>query len=856
MGKMRLDIKRKFTARTDRVKCVDVHPTEPWIMASLYNGSVWVWNYETQATVKTFEVSELPVRAAKFVPRKSWIIAGGDEMQIKVYNYNTFEKVTQFEAHTDYIRSIAIHPTQSLVLTSADDLLIKLWDWDKGWRNMMTFEGHTHFVMQVAFNPKDSNTFASASLDCTVKVWNLSSPTPNFTLQGHEKGVNCVDYYHGGDKPYLISGADDQLVKIWDYQNKTCVATLEGHTQNVMVVAFHPELPVTITGAEDGTIKVWNSTTNRLEHSLNYGMERVWSLAYQKGSNNVAVGFDEGCVVIKMGREEPAITMDTSGKVIWAKHNEVLTTNLKALDTTSADGERLLVPVKDMGSCEVYPQALAHSPNGRFVVVTGDGEYIVYTALAWRNKAYGGALEVAWSPQNEFAIRETNLRVKLFDKSFKEKSQQLQINYAADAIFSGASLGVRSSAGFLSFYDWESTKLVRRIEVNARQVYWNEAGTLVAIVCDDSFYILRFDADAWAEHQAAATDEGVEAAFVFQHEIAESVKTGTWVGDCFLYSSASHRLNYVVGGHVFTLTQFDAPMYLLGYLAHTNRVYYCDKDVNFYSWSLPLAVIEYQTATLRGDVETAAQLLPTIPPLEKDKLARFLEKQGMVALAMEVTTDRDHKFELAMQARALDVAMSLAAELATPAKWRQLADAALAAWRFDVAEECLLRGDDLEGLLLLYLSSGNAAGLQRVADLAIKANKHNVAFSALLSLGRAAPVVDLLATTNRLPEAALMAKTYAPAKLPEIVPKWRASLPPRIAGALGDVDVPESDLALAAAHDDAPRPLASEYPTWVQALHVPLLVQAEAEASSASVVAAAGSDGEPDAGADAGEGEE
>lgn len=53
---------------------------------------------------------------------------------------------------------------------------------------------------------------------CAVKVWQLGSKTPNFTLEGHEKGVNCIDYYSGGDKPYLISGADDRLVKIWDYQ--------------------------------------------------------------------------------------------------------------------------------------------------------------------------------------------------------------------------------------------------------------------------------------------------------------------------------------------------------------------------------------------------------------------------------------------------------------------------------------------------------------------------------------------------------------------------------------------------------------------------------------------------------------
>lgn len=65
------------------------------------------------------------------------------------------------------------------------------------------------------------------------------------------KGVNCLDYYTGGDKPYLISGADDCTAKIWDYQTKTCVQTLEGHSQNVGCVAFHPELPIIITGSED-----------------------------------------------------------------------------------------------------------------------------------------------------------------------------------------------------------------------------------------------------------------------------------------------------------------------------------------------------------------------------------------------------------------------------------------------------------------------------------------------------------------------------------------------------------------------------------------------------------------------------
>jgi WD40 repeat protein len=39
-------------SRSERVKSVDFHPTEPWVLASLYNGNVYIWNYETQ--VHTF----------------------------------------------------------------------------------------------------------------------------------------------------------------------------------------------------------------------------------------------------------------------------------------------------------------------------------------------------------------------------------------------------------------------------------------------------------------------------------------------------------------------------------------------------------------------------------------------------------------------------------------------------------------------------------------------------------------------------------------------------------------------------------------------------------------------------------
>ena len=70
-----------------------------------------------------------------------------------------------------------------------------------------------------------------------------------------------------------------------------------------------------------------------------------------------------------------------------------LQANIKTLGTDAEikDGERLPLDFKDMGSCEIYPQTISHNPNGRFVVVCGDGEYIIYTSMALRNKSFGSA---------------------------------------------------------------------------------------------------------------------------------------------------------------------------------------------------------------------------------------------------------------------------------------------------------------------------------------------------------------------------------------------------------------------------------------------------------------------------------
>jgi coatomer subunit beta' len=231
-----------------------------------------------------------------------------------------------------------------------------------------------------------------------------------------------------------------------------------------------------------------------------------------------------------------------------------------------------------------------------------------------------------------------------------------------------------------------------------------------------------------------------------------------------------------VGDQTYTISHFDSPHYVLGYLPRDSRIYIADKDVNVVSFALSLAVVEYQTLILRGDLEAADELLPTVPKDQNNKIARFLEGQGYKDKALEVATDPEHRFDLALSLGDLQQAVTIAREQDTEHKWKTVGDTALAAWDIKLAQECFIKAKDLGSLLLLYSATSDQDGLRELASLAENAASNNVAFSALWQVGDIQACSELLVKTNRHAEAVLFAQTYKPSTAPGLVKQWKATL--------------------------------------------------------------------------------
>lgn len=300
----------------------------------------------------------------------------------------------------------------------------------------------------------------------------------------------------------------------------------------------------------------------------------------------------------------------------------------------------------------------------------------------------------------------------------------------------------------------------------------------MTLACAETFYVLRFSRENFTQALQTGTleEDGAESAFETITDINESVRTGHWVGDCFIYTTATNRLNYLVGDQTYTISHFDSPHYLLGYLPRDGRVYLADRDVLITSFAVSLSVVEYQTLVLRGDLDAANAMLPDIADDQKNKIARFLEGQGYKEEALEVATDPEHRFELALSLNHLAIALDLARTADAEHKWKTVGDAALTAWDVKLAEECFTAARDLGSLLLLFSSTGNAGGLRDLATQADAAAANNIAFSCLWQVGDVEGCIDLLVRTGRTAEALLFAQTYRPSRLVGLAPKLRGEL--------------------------------------------------------------------------------
>jgi len=140
---------------------------------------------------------------------------------------------------------------------------------------------------------------------------------------------------------------------------------------------------------------------------------------------------------------------------------------------------------------------------------------------------------------------------------------------------------------------------------------------------------------------------------------------------------------------------------------------------------------------------------------------------------LAVSSDPEHRFDLALQLNDTKTAYQLALESQSDIKWKELAKLATSLCEFDLAQQCFSNAQDYSALLLLATSSGNASMVSKLSEMSREKGIYNAAFLSYFILGDVKNALQVLIETNRLPEAAFFARSYLPSEVSRVLKLWK-----------------------------------------------------------------------------------
>ena len=122
--------------------------------------------------------------------------------------------------HDDRVTMVAFSADGRTLATSADDKTIRLWDRADGSLRRI-LEGHIDAVDGLAFSP--DGRLASSGYDKTIRLWDPASGQCVLILEGHTGRVRCVKFSPDGRT--LASASYDCTVKLWEAAPASILAT-------------------------------------------------------------------------------------------------------------------------------------------------------------------------------------------------------------------------------------------------------------------------------------------------------------------------------------------------------------------------------------------------------------------------------------------------------------------------------------------------------------------------------------------------------------------------------------------------------------------------------------------------------
>lgn len=329
-----LSLLETLEGHSDGVMQVSFHPTRPELVSSSEDKTIKIWNLDLQLDKHRLKDHHDRIESISFSPDGSRIATASRDCTVKIWNRDGVLLTTLVDGnaipaasranraaneppnceaqstHTDFVLATSFSPDSKRVATASRDCTVKLWTIDGTLLQTLhdpaldgeaTLEQgctarptHNDYVLGLSFSP-DGRSIATASRDKTIKLWSLDGKLLN-TLRGHTERVNSVSFSPNGE--LIASGGDDQTVRLWNRQG-TLLHTIDkqdnyelGHNSYVTGVTFSPDSRTLASAGWDNTVKLWDLDGKLLQEFID--SDSVNSVSFSPNGQILAAGSWDG----------------------------------------------------------------------------------------------------------------------------------------------------------------------------------------------------------------------------------------------------------------------------------------------------------------------------------------------------------------------------------------------------------------------------------------------------------------------------------------------------------------------------------------------------------------------------------
>ncbi|XP_034935334.1 coatomer subunit alpha-like [Chelonus insularis] len=720
-----------FETKSARVKGLSFHPKRPWILASLHNGFIQLWDYRMCTLLDKFDEHDGPVRGICFHNQQPLFVSGGDDYKIKVWNYKQRRCIFTLLGHLDYIRTTVFHHEYPWILSASDDQTIRIWNWQSR-ACICVLTGHNHYVMCAQFHPSE-DMILSASLDQTVRVWDISglrkknvSPGPGgleehlknpgttdlfgqadavvkHVLEGHDRGVNWASFHPS--LPLIVSGADDRQIKMWRMNDMKAweVDTCRGHYNNVSCVLFHPRQDLILSNSEDKSIRVWDMAKRGCLQTFRREHERFWVLAAHPTLNLFAAGHDGGMIIFKLERERPAFAVH--GNLLYYVKDRFL----RKLDfTTSKDVS--VMQLRGGGKIPAYSMSYNQAENAVLICMRvpsniENSTYDLYmipkdgdSNTTPETKRASGVTAI-WVARNRFAVLDRGYSLVI--KNLKnEVTKKVQIPNCDEIFYAGTGMLLLRDSDQVILFDVQQKRQLAEVKISkCRYVVWSNDMSHVALL---------------SKHTVNICNRKLESLCSISENTR--VKSGAWDDSgVFIYTTSNHIKYAINTGDHGIIRTLDLPIYVTR--VKGNQVYCLDRECRPRILRIDPTEYKFKLALINRKYEEVLHMVVNANLVGQSIIA-YLQQKGYPEVALHFVKDEETRFNLALECANIEVALEAARILDKKTCWERLAHAALLQGNHQVVEMCYQRTKNFEKLAFLYLITGNLDKLKKMTKIA------------------------------------------------------------------------------------------------------------------------------------------